>query len=97
MANFEPSNVDSHPHGIGVRRLAATLGLGAALIFFLCWLGTFVPISSPTHAYIGLFTFAQPNSGAALLEGGIWSFLFGALTGTVLAALYNLFGRLDRR
>lgn len=84
-------------HRIGVTRLAATLGVGAALIFGLCWLGTFIPLSSPTHAYIGLFTTAQPNSVAALFEGGAWSLLFGALTGAVLAALYNLLDRLDRR
>lgn len=97
MATSELTHVDSRPHRIGVRRLAATLGVGAALIFGFCWLGTFIPLSSPTHAYIGLFTSAQPNSGAALLEGGAWSFLFGALSGAVLAALYNLFVRLDRR
>jgi hypothetical protein len=84
-------------HSIGVPRLAATLSVGAALIFGLCWLGAFIPVSSPTHAYIGLFTSAQPNSGAALLEGTFWSFLFGALTGTLLAMLYNRFAPLDRR
>lgn len=78
-------------------RLAATLGVGAALIFGLCWLGLFIPFSSPTHAYIGLFTSAEPTSVFALLEGGVWSFLFGALSGAVLAALYNSFVRLDRR
>lgn len=93
----ENSNVDSPLHRMGVMRLAATLGVGAALILVLCWVGTFIPVSSPTHAYIGLFTSAQASSGAALLEGSVWSFLFGALSGAVLAALYNLLGRLDRR
>lgn len=96
MATSEITDVDRRSHRIGVRRLAATLGVGAALIFGICWLGTFIPLSSPTHAYIDLFTSAQPNSGAALLEGGVWSFVFGALTGAVLAALYNLFVGLDR-
>lgn len=89
--------VDSRLHRIGVMRLAATLGVGAALIFGLCWIGMFIPLSSPTHAYIGLFTSAEPASGFALLEGGVWSFLFGALSGVVFAALYNMFARLDRR
>jgi len=97
MASSELSHVDSRPHRIGVMRLAATLGVGAALIFGLCWLGTFIPLSSPTHAYIGLFTTSPTSSVAALLEGGGWSFLFGALSGALLAALYNLFVRLDRR
>jgi len=97
MANSELPYVDSRPHRIGIKRLAATLGGGAAVIFGLCWLGTFIPLSSPTHAYIGLFTSAKANSGEALMEGSTWSFLFGALTGAVLAALYNMFARLDRR
>ena len=96
MATSELTDAHSRPHRIGLIRLAATLGVGAALIFGLCWFGTFIPLSSPTHAYITLFTSAQPNSGAALLEGGAWSLLFGALTGAVLAALYNLFVGLDR-
>jgi hypothetical protein len=96
MANSELTHVARRPHRIGVIRLATTLGVGAALIFGLCWLGTFIPLSSPTHAYIGLFTSAEPTSGFALLEGGVWSFLFGALTGAVFAALYNMFARLDR-
>jgi len=96
MATSLPSDAVSQSHRIGITRLAATLGVGAALIFILCWLGMFVPISSPTHAYIGLFTSAQPSSVAALLEGSVWSFLFGILTGTLLAALYNQFARLDR-
>jgi len=97
MATSQPPNVANQPHQIGVARLAATLGVGAALILVLCWVGTSIPVSSPTHAYIGLFTSAQASSGAALLEGSVWSFLFGALTGTVLAALYNLFALFDRR
>lgn len=97
MATSPESPIVNIVHRIGVKRLAATLGVGAALIFVLCWLGTFIPVSSPTHAYISLFTSAQPSSGAAVLEGSVWSFLFGALTGALLAALYNQFARLDRR
>jgi hypothetical protein len=97
MATSHAPDVVSVPHRIGVAQLAARLGVGAVLIFALCWVGIFIPASSPTQAYIGLLTSAQPNSGAALLEGSVWSFLFGALTGTVLAALYNFFALLDRR
>ena len=82
---------------IGVLRLAATMGVAAGLIFAFCWLGTFVPFSSPTHAYIGLFTNAATQSIRALVEGGLWSVLFGVLSGGLIAALYNLFARLDRR
>ena len=84
-------------HRIGVLRLALTGAITAALVFILCWLGTFVPFSSPTHAYIGLFTPAEMNSVGALVEGTVWSFLFGGLTGAVLAWVYNLLGGLDRK
>lgn len=82
---------------IGVARLAATLGVSAMLIFLLCWLGTFIAFSSPTHAYIGLFTQAPTQSIRALVEGGLWSLLFGLLSGLVIASLYNMLSRLDRR
>jgi hypothetical protein len=82
---------------IGVLRLAATAGAAAAVIFVLCWLGTFITFSSPTHAYIGLFTDAETQSIQALVEGGVWSLLFGLLSGGLVAALYNQFGGLDRR
>jgi hypothetical protein len=82
---------------IGVLRLAATVGVAAGLIFVLCWLGTFIAFSSPTHAYIGLFTEAETQSVPALIEGSLWSLLFGVLSGGLIATLYNLFAGLDRR
>ena len=81
---------------VGVFQIAATGGVGAAVIFVLCWLGTFIPFASPTQAYIGLFTLADIQSGAALLEGSLWSLLFGGLSGAVIAAIYNMFARLSR-
>jgi hypothetical protein len=84
-------------HRLGVVRLGLTGGLTAGLIFILCWIGTRVPISSPTHAYIGLFTPADMTSVTALLEGTLWSLLFGALAGGVFALVYNALAGLDRR
>ena len=84
-------------HRIGVLRLALTGGLTAAIVFLFCWLGTLVPFSSPTHAYISLFTPAEVASSAALAPGVVWSFLFGTLSGAVLAAVYNLLGSLGRK
>jgi hypothetical protein len=86
----------SHIHRIAVLRLALTGAITAALVFFLCWLGTFIPFSSPTHAYIGIFTPADPNSVGALAQGVCWSFLFGGLSGAVLAAVYNALAPLER-
>lgn len=81
---------------IGVLRLALTGAITAGAVFALCWLGTFIPFSSPTHAYIGRFTPAEMSSGMALAQGVCWSFLFGGLSGAVLAAVYNALGLLER-
>jgi len=83
-------------HRIAVLRLALTGAITAALVFVLCWLGTFIPFSSPTHAYIGLFTPAEMNSVGALGQGAVRSFLFGGFSGAVFAWVYNLLGSLER-
>lgn len=82
---------------ISVRRLIITGGATAAAVFVLCWLGTFIPFSSPTHAYIGLFSPADVSSVGALIEGGVWSLLFGALVGAVFAVVYNATASLSRQ
>ena len=81
---------------LNVMRLVVAGGVTAAVIFVLCWLGTFVPFSSPTHAYITLFTNAELRSGLALAQGTCWSLLFGALVGAAFALIYNAPAALDR-
>ena len=76
-------------HTLSVGRLAVSGGITAAAIFVLCWLGTFIPFSSPTHAYISLFTRADISSGLALVEGTCWSLLFGIIVGAVFGLVYN--------
>ena len=88
---------DSVSHALGVKRTAATAGVTAASIFILCWIGQFIPVASPTHAYVGLFSAADPKSLTALIEGTLWSFLFVTLSGALFAVLYNRFAQLDRR
>lgn len=83
-------------HRLGVLRVALTGAITAAVVFVLRWLGTFVPFSSPTHAYIGLFTQAEMSSVAALAQGICWSFLSGGLSGVVFAAVYNALGPIER-
>lgn len=84
-------------HTLSVARLIIAGGLTAALIFILCWIGTFIPFFNPTHAYIALFTNADIRSGVALVEGTCWSLLFGALAGAAFALIYNATAALDRR
>lgn len=85
-----------HRHALSVSRLLVAGGVSAAAIFLLCWVGTFIPFSSPTHAYISLFTQADIGSVRALVEGGLWSLLFGAIVGSVFASVYNATSRLGR-
>jgi len=91
----------SEPLGAGDRnlsvlRLALTGGLVAVLLFVLCWIGTFIPLSSPTHAYVGLFTPAPMSSTLALIEGTCWSLAFGAIIGALIALVYNALSGLFR-
>jgi hypothetical protein len=84
------------PHRISAKRAGAAGGLGLAALMILCWIGAFVPFSSPTHAHISLFTPAEIHSVRALLEGTLWALLFGLVAGMTLAATYNLSARLER-
>lgn len=84
-------------HTLSVMRLLIAGGVTAAMVFVLCWIGTFIPFSSPTHAYIGLFTNADLSSGLALVEGTCWSLLFGALVGAAFALIYNATAALEHK
>jgi len=88
--------VDTSLHRVSVRRAGTATGLGFAILMVLCWLGAFIPFSSPTHAYISLFTPAAIHSVRALVEGTFWALLFGLVAGAVLATAYNLLARLER-
>lgn len=96
-AHSRPLNEVREIHTLGAIRLAIASGVTAAVVFVLCWLGTFVPFSSPTHAYITLFTSADISSGRALAEGFCWSLLFGALVGAAFALIYNATASFGRR
>ena len=84
------------PKSLSVRRLVVATGATAAVIFILCWLGTFISLSSPTHAYIALFTTADTSTPRALAEGTLWSLLFGVIVGAVFAQIYNATAALAR-
>lgn len=99
MATVSPMGLrdTEHSSALSVPRLLVTGGVTAAIVFILCWVGTFIPFSSPTHAYIALFTNAEMSSVQALVEGAVWSLLFGALVGALFALIYNATGSLGRR
>lgn len=99
MATTSVTSLDEthRRHSLSVTRLLASGGGTAAVAFILCWLGTYLPFGSPTHAYIPLFTNADIRSVQALAEGTLWSLLFGALVGGLFALVYNAMAFLDRR
>ena len=98
MATASPVSLESERgHTLSVMRLLIAGGVTAAAVFVLCWVGTFSPFSSPTHAYIGLFTNADFSSGLALAEGTCWSLLFGALVGAAFALIYNATAALEHK
>lgn len=92
-----PAVSSDHVHRLSASRLLVAGGVTAALLFVLCWLGTYVPLANPTHSYIELFTARPVDSPMALVEGGLWSLLFGALAGAIFALTYNAAGPVDRR
>jgi len=72
--------------------LAAAFGLAAALVvlFVICAIVEMVAPNLPaTHAWIGLFTAAEPGSARAWLEGLFYSLVFGAVAGGVFVVGYN--------
>lgn len=84
-------------HRIGVARLALTGAMFMTLFYILCWSGAALGVVPVSHLYLQLFSSAPVPSTAMLIEGGIWSYVFGSLAGTLIALLYNAFGSLDRR
>lgn len=81
---------------LSVVRLAVTGGVAAVIFFALCWVATYLPIGVPTHMYIQLFTSAQISSTTALFQGALSSVVFGAVAGSLIAAIYNLTAAFDR-
>ena len=90
-------SVAPHAHRIGIARLALTGAMFMGLFYILCWSGAALGIVPVSHMYLQLFSDAPMPSTAMLVEGAIWSFVFGSLAGTLIALLYNAFGSLDRR
>ena len=82
---------------LSVARLAATGALTGLVFYVLCWVGAALLLGNASHMYVQLFTTAQVSSGAALVEGSVWSIIFGLIAGALIAFFYNAFAFLDRR
>ena len=76
--------------------LAAAFGLAIALValFVICAIVQMaMPTLPATHAWIGLFTEAEPGSVRAWAEWLFYSIVFGALAGVVFGFGYNAAAR----
>jgi hypothetical protein len=72
--------------------LGLTISVSVALIvlFVLCALaGLVFPDVQATHAWVTLFTLAPVSSPQAWLEGAFFSLAFGAVVGSIVAAVHN--------
>jgi len=92
-----PETVTPHSHLLGPARFAVTGALFMGVFYILCWAGAALGIVPVTHMYLQLFSDAPMPSTAMLVEGTIWSVLFGLLAGALIALIYNALGSLDRR
>jgi hypothetical protein len=92
-----PETVTPHSHRLGPVRLAVTGALFMGGFYILCWTGAALGIVPVTHMFLQLFSDAPMPSTAMLVEGAVWSVLFGLLAGALIALIYNALGSLDRR
>jgi hypothetical protein len=81
---------------LGLRRCALTGAVALAALFALCWLGTAAGLTGSSHMFISLFTLAPVASAAAFGIGVCWSLLFGAISGALIAIVYNASSFLGR-
>ena len=81
-----PQLVPIHLGAFGVATSAALV-----VLFVLCWLvATILPgLEGASHGWITLFTKAPVGSVRALIEGVIWSVIFGWIIAIVMVPIYN--------
>jgi hypothetical protein len=86
----------NHSHRIGITRATLSGAITLGMLFVLCWIGARLPLITVSHMFVQLFTTEPMTSTGALLEGTLWSVVFGGLFAFVAASTYNLMGALDR-
>lgn len=85
---------DTRPQAsrLDIVRCASTGAFTTLLMFLLCWVTT--ALGTPlAHSFISLFTVQPVGSTDALWMGGVGAFIFGGVTGGLVAHCYNLAGR----
>ena len=87
------SNIPIPPRSAPLNLIAFGVAATAALVvlFVLCWIvaAGMPSLVSASHGWIRLFTTAPESSGRALVEGVIWSVVFGWIIAAVMVPIYN--------
>ena len=91
------SRTGARPGQLGLVRCGLTGASVLAGVFALCWVAAAANIFPASHMYISLFTPLPDASGDALAAGSLWSLVFGAIGGGLIAVVYNALGFLERR
>jgi len=88
MTAFPPS-ARSTPIHLGAFAVAISAAL--VVLFILCWLvAALLPgLEGASHGWITLFSKAPVGSVRALIEGVIWSIIFGWIIAIVMVPTYN--------
>ncbi len=86
VSPFAPRSGPIHFVALGTAVSAALV-----VLFVLCWIVAFAApgLVSASHGWITLFTTAPVGSLRALIEGVIWSIVFGWIIAGVMAPIYN--------
>jgi hypothetical protein len=87
MSTIPPSR--SAPLNLAAFGFAASTAL--VVLFVLCWIvAAIIPgLAGASHGWIALFTTAPVGSVRALIEGGMWSIVFGWIIAVVMVPIYN--------
>jgi hypothetical protein len=92
---WEVAMAASHPPSrsapIHLGAFGAATSAALVVLFVLCWLvAAIMPgLEGASHGWIILFTKAPVGSVRALMEGVIWSIIFGWIIAIVMVPIYN--------
>ncbi|CAN7301142.1 hypothetical protein LJR219_001502 [Phenylobacterium sp. LjRoot219] len=88
---------DASASHLSALRCALTGAAVLAVLYAVCWAAAAAGFTGGSHMYISIFTLAPVASLAALGIGLCWSVAFGAVTGALIAATYNVFSFAEHR
>lgn len=84
------------PKQIPPLRLALASAVTLTILFILCWTAAAFWVISPSHMFVALFTLVPVDSWYSLCQGIASALVFGALTGALLAWIYNALAPFER-